>query len=63
MAAAGEGRWPNEKDQYELQEVIGTMSCYMQAESAFASKILFFPKVMELRPSFKLHFAFRVKNG
>ena len=23
MAAAGEGRWPNEKEQYELQEVIG----------------------------------------
>lgn len=23
MAAASEGRWPNEKDQYELQEVIG----------------------------------------
>ena len=23
MAAAGEGRWPNKKEQYELQEVIG----------------------------------------
>jgi len=23
MAAAGEGRWPNDKEQYELQEVIG----------------------------------------
>lgn len=23
MAAAGEGRWPNKKEEYELQEVIG----------------------------------------
>lgn len=26
MAAAGEGRWPNEKEKYELQEVIGRLS-------------------------------------
>ena len=63
MAAAGEGRWPNVKEQYELQEVIGAIFMLYYAKTlAFASKILFSPKVMELRPSFKLHCAFLVTN-
>lgn len=63
MAAAGEGRWPNVKEQYELQEVIGEIFMLYYAKNvAFASKILFFPKGMELRLSFKLHCAFLVTN-
>ena len=45
MAAAGEGRWPNVKEQYELQEVIGAIFMLYYAKTlAFASKILFFPQ-------------------
>lgn len=45
MAAAGEGRWPNEKEQYELQEVIGRfLCCALQRGLANVPQLwIFFP--------------------
>lgn len=47
MAAAVEGRWPNEKEQYELQEVIGAlfMLYYAKKVSLCVSDFIFLPRL------------------
>lgn len=43
MAAAGEGRWPNVKEQYELQEVIGAIFMLYYAKTLALHLRYYFP--------------------
>ena len=47
MAAAGEGRWPNVKEQYELQEVIGmvVIMCFTKKISQCVAAVNFLPRL------------------